>query len=291
MIVGDTWTPPELRTVFAIGVGLSLPSFWLLYSFNDDLMLQPDTQEESKKQAEAIDSQEDSAETRDNALSENNGLDEPLLQSDKQSQRSEKELAAAYWIPRIIVGTDLMAGFASGMTIKFFPLFFKEESQMSPIEVNIVLFFAYFFVSLFSYFARLSAERLGRVNTLLLFQVSGSLLLTSMYAMSIGHDLKEPGQVPSWRNKLFIAPIYLTRTALMNATRPIKRAMLMENVPRNERGVWSAFESLRRFGWSGSAIVGGFLMDKYGYGVTFLATSLIQLTYSLLNGLLKIYTD
>ena len=83
---------------------------------------------------------------------------------------------------------------------------------------------------------------------ILLFQVTGSLLLTSMYLMSIGHNIKKPGEVPLWRTKWIIIPVYLLRTGLMNAMRPVKRAILMEHIPSHKRGVWSAFESLRRFG-------------------------------------------
>ena len=56
------------------------------------------------------------------------------------------------------------------------------------------------------------------------------------------------GQVPLWRNKLVILPVYIVRSALMNSTRPLRRAVLMEHVPSEERGVWSAFESLTKFG-------------------------------------------
>src|SRR5690606_4195158 len=129
-------------------------------------------------------------------------------------------------------------------------------------------------VASFSYLARVSAQKIGTVNTILCFQIPGSLLLTSMYLMSYGYDLKVPGQVPMWRNKALIGSVYLIRTALMNAVGPLKRAILMDHVPSSERGYWSAFESLTRFGWSGSAVVGGMLMDKYGYGITFMATSL-----------------
>lgn len=119
---------------------------------------------------------------------------------------------------------------------------------MSPIEVSFVLLSAYLMISLFSYFARLSAGHIGRVKTLLVFQLAGVSLLMSMYVMGIGYDIKAPGQVPLWRNKFVIVPVYLVRTALMNSVSPIERAILMEYVPSHQRGVWNAFESLTQFG-------------------------------------------
>ena len=47
----------------------------------------------------------------------------------------------------------------------------------------------------------------------------------------------------------------------------------MDFCARENRGFWNAVDSITRFGWSGSAVLGGFLVDRYDYGATFLATS------------------
>lgn len=110
---------------------------------------------------------------------------------------------------------------------------------------------------------------------MLMVYVPGVLLLVLMYCMSIGYDVKS-GSVPLWQNKWVIVPVYVVRTALMNSTSPVKRAVFMEHVPIEMRGRWSAFESLTRFGWSGSAFIGGLCVDRYGYGATFLVTACLQ---------------
>jgi hypothetical protein len=40
------------------------------------------------------------------------------------------------------------------------------------------------------------------------------------------------------------------------------------------RGGWNAVDSITRFGWSGSAVLGGFLVDRYSYGANFLVTGI-----------------
>lgn len=40
---------------------------------------------------------------------------------------------------------------------------------------------------------------------------------------------------------------------------------------------WNAVESIAAFGWSGSAVIGGLLVDNYGFGVSFGFTAFIQM--------------
>lgn len=40
------------------------------------------------------------------------------------------------WIPYLLFGGDLISALASGMTIKFFPLWFKNELGMDPVQVR-----------------------------------------------------------------------------------------------------------------------------------------------------------
>eukprot|EP00924_Labyrinthula_sp_SR-Ha-C_P003174 augustus_masked-scaffold_15-processed-gene-1.37-mRNA-1 protein AED:0.42 eAED:0.42 QI:0/-1/0/1/-1/1/1/0/460 len=282
IFLGDQWTMDRLRTVFEAGLLFSGSAVFFLFAFDD------------KKSLVALVSEEETTES----------LEEPLLDSDVEEdqdlkaldrknksfcQESEldvdeetlkrKELAYKY-VPVLMTSSDMIGGVASGMTIKFFPLFFKEETGLSPIAVSCVMLCATLSVSFGSYFARVTAGKIGRAKTLLVFQVPGTFLLFSMYAMSIGYDIKTPGQVPLWRNEFVIIPVYLVRTMLMNAVSPIKKAILMDHVKPQDRGFWNAFDSVFKFGWSGSAFLGGWLMDHFGYGYTFLATSFLQFIYA-----------
>lgn len=43
------------------------------------------------------------------------------------------------WIPYLLFIGDIISSLASGMTIKFFPLWFKNELHMDPIPVCMIL--------------------------------------------------------------------------------------------------------------------------------------------------------
>ncbi len=53
-------------------------------------------------------------------------------------------------------------------------------------------------------------------------------------------------------------------------------AVLMDWVPRHLRGRVNAVDSVRTFSWSGSAALGGFLIQRYGFQRTFLITAAIK---------------
>jgi hypothetical protein len=62
----------------------------------------------------------------------------------------------------------------------------------------------------------------------------------------------------------------------MNATSALTKSVLMDHVPKEERAKWSALESLNMFSWSGSAVLGGFLVDYRGIVFNFCFTACLQ---------------
>lgn len=42
------------------------------------------------------------------------------------------------------------------------------------------------------------------------------------------------------------------------------------------RGRWNSLDSILAFGWCGSAVAGGFLLDAFGFDLTFLITAFFQ---------------
>ena len=70
-------------------------------------------------------------------------------------------------------------------------------------------------------------------------------------------------------------PLYLLRTAAMNASYPTQRAIMMDVVPKKQRGRWNALENVTSFTWTGSAALGGWLVDRYDYTFTFRITAFI----------------
>jgi len=100
-------------------------------------------------------SSEDEENSRERSAShQESSLAEPLLNGLDGDLRGETESGDAqvgsavtgnsivksrdpkYWIPRVVLTSDILFGIASGTTIKFFPLFFRYESGMTPAQVN-----------------------------------------------------------------------------------------------------------------------------------------------------------
>merc|ERR1719273_217369 len=80
-----------------------------------------------------------------------------------------------------------------------------------------------------------------------------------------------------------LVPVYIVRTALMNATYPLQESILMDFVPKNERARWKSLESVAQFGWCGSAVLGGVISDEWDYTSTFLITAIIQTVGTFVN--------
>ena len=107
---------------------------------------------------------------------------------------------------------------------------------------------------------------LGRLQvTLLCKSVGISLLLT--IALLNPH---------SPHAAAYIVPLYLVRSWLMNCTAGLTKSVLNDYVPKKSRGRWNSLESINSFSWSGSAMLGGFLIDSYGYRTTFMITASLQ---------------
>ena len=51
---------------------------------------------------------------------------------------------------------------------------------------------------------------------------------------------------------------------------------------QERRGRWSSLDGVTMFGWSGSAMLGGYLLDLYGFQAVFVATAAMQFSGSLL---------
>jgi MFS family permease len=80
--------------------------------------------------------------------------------------------------------------------------------------------------------------------------------------------------------------LYLARTALANCTTPLNQSITMDFVPKNQRGRWSATQTVVQACWSGSAAVGGVLADRFGYGFIFFVTVAFHLAGTLMQATL-----
>ena len=75
---------------------------------------------------------------------------------------------------------------------------------------------------------------------------------------------------------IIVAPFWICRGALMNSTNPLKQGIVMDLVPKKERGKFSSLDFLAfNLVFSITAGIGGILLDNYNFKVLFLTTTII----------------
>eukprot|EP00994_Dinema_validum_P008063 NODE_706_length_1406_cov_95.630803_g521_i0.p1 GENE.NODE_706_length_1406_cov_95.630803_g521_i0~~NODE_706_length_1406_cov_95.630803_g521_i0.p1 ORF type:complete len:448 (+),score=118.81 NODE_706_length_1406_cov_95.630803_g521_i0:61-1344(+) len=240
--VGNTWTIPECRSTLCVGFGAMTIGVLFQFAFLDSKTL--------------------------------SGESEALVPEEVISQVPEAGTCACVtpaWVPLVLSLSDIVVGFGAGMTIKFFPLFFQIEVNLSPMTTNAIYVACPICIAALAFLAQRLSQFLGRIPVTILFTLLGVLCLFLMaYLKSF------------WSSAHIIVPLYLFRTASINAPSALLRSVMMDFVPKANRGKWNAVASVASFGWCGSAAVGGVLVDAHGYGITFLITACVQCAGALL---------
>merc|ERR1719323_2849063 len=104
-------------------------------------------------------------------------------------------------------------------------------------------------MSFSSILSRKISVHVGRMQTIIGFAWTGISCLTLMAI-----------QKKWWTEAHVIIPIYVLRTILMNSCGALRSSVLMDYVSKKNRAKWNSLDSVRKFGWSGSAVVGGILV-------------------------------
>jgi MFS family permease len=236
---GNRWHLPELRMMFIVGLALevvgSIPSF-----FYKDI--------DRTKKEKVVQNIQD--------------VDAAIFFLDKNKWYKA--------IPYVLVLSNTVVALGSGMTVKFFPLFFKNTLDMSPSAVQIIYTVSPIAITLFSGLGICLAKRTGRIEAVLLLSFIGLGFLVSM---ALFYRQLTP---------IGTAVFFVIRTALMNSPTPLYDSILMDTVPKSQRARWKSLDSIIVLGWCGSAALGGWLADSYNYTTTFLITAIVQATGLLL---------
>ena len=227
LIFGDNWGLDTKKSVFVIGICVSSLGSLCLFFFqdvqsNDTADSLVDTVSRTKEQQKFSVGQRCCG--RCCARTTCNRLPVP-----------------AWCIPYFLLLTDVIFGLASGMTIKFFPLFFRNEVDLSPVSICLVYIATYLLMAFLTRIAQMISKRVGRIQTTLSFSFFGIWCLILM------------SEFDSWWTKPhIICPIYVLRTALMNCCSPLRKSILMDYTTKEARGRWNSLDGITRFGWSGT---------------------------------------
>lgn len=170
-----------------------------------------------------------------------------------------------FMLPAILLASDAVFGMAAGMTVKFFPIFFKEKVGLSPATTNVVMACIPLVLAPLSFVAQRIGNVIGRVPTIMTFEAIGVMLMAIV------------GMFPAvWPQATLVVPMIILRSAANNCCYALEKSLLMDYVRKDSRGRWNSLDCLLAFGWCGSAVAGGFLLDTYGFDLTFIITASAQ---------------
>lgn len=253
--LGNEWTVHDCVWVLATGQVVAFPAVLLLCTLSDKYTLV--SNEESTVLSERdnccgygpeqLDAQE---------ITNCDHLTPPLGGDDHDVSTDDigtTMLPKHRFIPILIASADLMSGLASGMSIRYFPIFFVQHLHLGPVMVQVLYVVAPLGQATLLYTAQKLSQTWGRCRVAVLFKWIGITLMCLMIILDRHHC-----------NVATICIVYVLRTAFMNSTSALTRSFLLDHVPSEERAQWTALESLNMFGWSGSALLGGWLL---GLGV------------------------
>jgi MFS family permease len=190
----------------------------------------------------------------------------PLVGEEEAEAEEKPSVLVNRKIPLLLFTSSLVTALGSGASVKFFPLFFKDNG-LSPQNVQWIFVLSPLCIAAFTVVAKKVADKIGRIRASVYLESCGALLLMLMAF------LHHRGVSDPW----IMVPVYLLRTALMNCTYPIIESVLMSSVPSDERSRWKSLESIAAFSWTGSAVLGGVMSDARGYAFAFAITSVVQL--------------
>eukprot|EP01071_Lankesteria_metandrocarpae_P009427 Lankesteria_metandrocarpae@DN5194_c1_g1_i1.p1 len=170
-------------------------------------------------------------------------------------------------VPYIMLLSHMVQCAGAGMTVKFFPLFFKTEYGLKPIAGCFLASGYTLFITGFTIILLRLSKIIGRPQASLAFTCLGILAL-----LILSH---------TYKFTLVIA-MYVIRGALQNASAPVDRSIQMDYVAAGQRGRWTALESLLTMAWAFSALFGGFLADMHDYRTTFRITTCVFVVSTIL---------
>lgn len=90
--------------------------------------------------------------------------------------------SSARHVPYLLVAADLMSGIASGMTIKFFPLWLEQIVGLAPMQLNGVGAGQFLSIAVGVACAQRVARRVGRVQVMLGVKFASFCVFASMIA-------------------------------------------------------------------------------------------------------------
>lgn len=179
-------------------------------------------------------------------------------------------LKKKWLIPIFIESENLFVAIGSGMTFKFWPLFFEKDFHLDYLSICVITFLTWVSIASCNLFVPHLATYFKNTATTYLF-----LFFTGVSLLFIIGLVHMP-LIPT-------VTLVILRNGIMNAGGPLIDSVVLNAVPAKHRAKWGSIQSLTRATWSGSAFIGGIFSDKYDYRVAFTVTAIVHTCAGIFN--------
>jgi MFS family permease len=248
MYLGNHWTMQAMQAVIIVGALLALSTVVPAWRMDDKKAL--------GQESEAVHLQEDEA---------GDEKDDDLAERIHGKPTCFGMLTGSSVIYVMFAG-NLVVSLGAGMTIKFFPVFFQSELKVDPASLQVVFASLSGLTVVGTLLAERAARRWGRLQVVI-----------PAYIIGVG-STATIGLLDSWGWTMtsVMLPLFTVRCTAMWSVSALQGSIVADYTPKATRGRWKALNSVTSLGWSGSAAVGGWLIDSYGYDVCFILTACFQ---------------
>lgn len=265
----DDWSSKNLRTVMLIGIALSCSAL-PVQLFIDERSTMDDRSEARQRQRKRGRRRSPSpspplmedketrlgVRTEDAAVSARAGDDEE--REDNRERNSERY---ARMLRRSVIAYDVLRVLFGGLVDKYFGIFFKDQLGISPIDSALIQLGCRVCIIV-------TTGAVGWLSKYIsaAFVCLGLLVFVNLSNVTLAVDPDEPS---SGYMRWVLVAAYVVRGSALVSVFGLKHALLMDNVPKKDRGKYSAIDDLQSGFWSGSAALGGVLIKHYSYRLAF----------------------
>jgi MFS family permease len=278
--LGDEWTIMNCSIVIGVGLAFSLPVLLILCALSEiyfdegfyfdppeEILLSDDKSFDKIDPADPLSPQSSpcASPERDRG---------PTTVGDISGASQDKRVCCCFTqnvvVPSLITISDVLSSVASGMSMRYFPVFLASTIGLSPVRVQGLHLLAPFGQAASSALAKSMASRFGPGCVSIVFHWTFVLFLLSMvHCVDIG------------MSTTVVVVLYVLHASLMNSTCSLSRSIMTSVLAEEEVYKWTVAESVQLLLWSGGAALGGVLVGKDGIEYCFYATSGLQLIASL----------
>lgn len=208
--LGDNWTAHDCAIVMAVGQLICFPACLLLCFFSDDR-----AEPEESVGNEISSSLVEEISLRDQEYSNSESIEGADGTATTPFCCGFSEQRA---LPFLVASADVISAVGSGMTIRYFPIFFIDNLKLNPVSVQVLYIAVPLLNATFARIAQLLSKRFGRCHVAASFKWAGiGMLFLLIFAYNLNY--------PRW----LICSFFCFRGAFMNCTRALTKSLLSKS--------------------------------------------------------------